>query len=244
MEIAALLAQLDAEGGLLPLAAEHAGWDAPVPACADWTVRDVVVHTGGVHRWAADIVRTRGRSFDTAASDAVGSGPTDGELLDWFRTGHAELVETLRSAPDDLDCATFLPADSPRHFWARRQAHETAIHRADVMAAVNEPVEFPADFAQDGIAEMLLGFARRRREPAAREVTLALAASDGPSWLVRAGGERVAAEQGTDGEADARIAGSSSGLYLWVWNRPSTAVVTGDPSAAELWASTVRVRWG
>ena len=37
----------------------------------------------------------------------------------------------LRSAPADLDCFTFLPAESARHFWARRQAHETAIHRVD-----------------------------------------------------------------------------------------------------------------
>lgn len=242
MDVPALLAQLDAEGPLLASAATRAGWDAAVPACPDWTVRDVVLHTGGVHRWAADIVRTRGRSFDTAAGDAVGSGPADGELLAWFRAGHAELVETLRSAPDDLDCATFLPADSPRHFWARRQAHETAIHRTDVVAAAGEPVEFPAGFAQDGIAEVLFGFAHRRREPAARRVTLALDASDGPSWLVRAGGGRVEVEQGT-GDADARVAGSSSDLYLWVWNRPSAAVVAGDQAAAKLWADTVQVRW-
>jgi len=37
----------------------------------------------------------------------------------------------LASAPPDLDCLTFLAAPSPLAMWARRQAHETAIHRVD-----------------------------------------------------------------------------------------------------------------
>jgi hypothetical protein len=35
----------------------------------------------------------------------------------------------------------------------------------------------------------------------------------------------------------------SSDLYLWLWNRPSGALVDGDHDVARLWAETVRVRW-
>lgn len=35
----------------------------------------------------------------------------------------------LLPAPEDLECFTFLPA-STRLMWTRRQAHESAIHRA------------------------------------------------------------------------------------------------------------------
>ncbi len=52
------IAHLDRDGRALADAAERAGWDVPVPA-TDWAVRELVTHVGGVHRWAADIVRIR-----------------------------------------------------------------------------------------------------------------------------------------------------------------------------------------
>ena len=241
MDVPALIDSLVADGPRLADAAAAAGWDALVPGCPDWTVRDLVVHTGGVHRWAADIVGERRDTFDTAAGDAVGSGPADDGLRDWFTAGHAMLVETLRAAPADLVCPTFLPADSPRHFWARRQAHETAIHRADAEQAAGDRPSFDVGIAQDGIGELLLGFARRRSNAIATPGRLALRASDGPSWLVTFGGEKIeAAAVNEDG--DATVDGTSSDLYLWLWNRPSAARVTGDESVAGLWRG-VRVRW-
>jgi uncharacterized protein (TIGR03083 family) len=246
MDVEALIDRLAADGPSFADAATSAGLDAPVPA-TDWTVRDLVTHVGGIHRWAADIVANCGDSFDTAAGDAVGTGPSDNALIDWFRAGHAALVDTLRAAPADLDCATFLPADSPRHFWARRQAHETAIHRADAQAAAGRPARFDADFAQDGIAELLLGFAARKANAIAQAATIGLRADDGPSWLITLGGERIAAElcSGPNGAieaTDATVSGTSSDLYLWLWNRPGAATVTGDGSVAALWR-TVRVTW-
>jgi uncharacterized protein (TIGR03083 family) len=237
------LDQLSADGPTLADAAERAGWDSPVPGCPDWSVRELVTHVGGVHRWAADIVRNSGQSFDTAAGDAVGSGPGDDELLDWFVAGHAALVQTLRTAPAELDCATFLPAPSPLAFWARRQAHETAIHRADAEAATGERTVFPAPFAQDGIAEVLHGFAARKHNAIATPGTIALVAADGPSWLVTIGGERIVAESPGAVDADATVAGRSSDIYRWLWNRPSAARVEGDAELAALWRS-VRVTWG
>jgi len=240
VSIAALLRQLAADGPLLAAAAERAGWDAPVPS-TDWTVRELVTHVGGVHRWAADIVARSGDAFDTDAGDAVGTGPADAQLLDWFTAGHTALVDTLRAAPDDLQCATFLPAPSARAFWARRQAHETAIHRVDAESAGGPVTAFEADFAQDGISELLQGFAARKRKPL-EAASLALRASDGPSWQITLGADGVRAEQGA-GAADVLVEGSSSELYLWLWNRASAAVVSGDAAVARRWAETVQVRW-
>jgi uncharacterized protein (TIGR03083 family) len=244
MEIPALIAQLAADGSLLSEAAERAGWDAPVPATR-WDVRTLVTHIGGVHRWAADIVTTGSKTGDTAAGQAVGTGPIDAELLEWFQNGHAALVETLRSAPDDLACFTFLPADSALHFWARRQAHETAIHRVDAEGgAAGDVTPFEAAFAQDGIAEILKGFGYRRPNAVSTPGTIGLDAADGPSWLITLGGERIAAVEsehlvGTD----VTVRGLSSDLYRWLWNRPTDAVVDGDEDVAALWTKTVRVRW-
>jgi uncharacterized protein (TIGR03083 family) len=243
MDVSALLAQLAADGPLLIGAAQRAGWDAPVPGTG-WDVRRLVTHIGGVHRWAADIVTTASATGDTAAGRAVGTGPSDDELVEWFQNGHAALVETLRSAPEDLECFTFLPADSARHFWARRQAHETAIHRVDAEAAAGTCTQFDASFAQDGIAEILTGFAHRRSNAIATTATIGLDAGDGPSWLIRLGGERTeAAESEELVGTDVTIRGLSSDLYCWLWNRSSEAVVDGDEKIAALWATNVRVRW-
>jgi len=244
MEITALIDRVESEGQLLIAAAQRAGWAAPVPQL-EWSVRDLVLHTGGIHRWAADIIATCGQGFDTEAAAAVGSGPADDELAEWFVTGHAMLVETLRTAAPDLDCATFLPADSPLHFWSRRQAHETAIHRVDAEGAAGGDVTpFDAAFAQDGIGEIVRGFGARKRKEPDRAAVLGLDALDAASWLLTFGGERIQAVESADpSSADAVVRGSSSQLYRWLWNRPSDAVVDGDISVAQLWADAVRVRW-
>lgn len=243
MDVPALIAHLAADGRPLIDAAQRAGWDAPVPATA-WSVRQLVTHVGGIHRWAADIVGTCSATSDTAAGREVGRGPADDELAEWFLAGHAALVDTLSSAPPDLDCFTFLPADSPRHFWARRQAHETAVHRVDAEGAAGEVTPIDAAFAQDGIAEMLNGFARRRRTEPPPAATIGLDAGDGPSWLITLGGERIESAPTDDlGDATTTVRGTSSDLDLWLWNRPSGAIVDGDQALAALWAQTVCVRW-
>lgn len=242
MEIAEYVAHLEEDGSRLAEAADRAGWDATVPEL-QWDVRALVTHTGGVHRWAADIVATASSTTDTELGRAVGQGPEDDALLDWFTAGHAALVATLRAAPADLQCATFLAAPSPLAFWARRQAHETAIHRADAEGAAGAVTPFDTLFAQDGIGELLRGFAARKSHAIARTAMVSLNSTDGPSWLVTLGGERITAEEGGDTDSDLTVGGTSSDIYLWLWNRPSGVTLEGDATLADDWANSVRVRW-
>ena len=243
MDTTTLIDHLAGQGVALADAAARAGWDAPVPR-SDWDVRQLVTHIGGVHRWAADVVRTASPTLDLDSAALVGSGPPDDELLDWFSSGHAELVVTLGAAPADLAAATFLPADSPLHFWSRRQAHETAIHRADAAGAAGAVATFEAAFAQDGIAEVLHGFARRRSSAIAEAGAIGLAASDGPSWSIELGGERIEAVADVEvAGSDVVVGGRSSDLYLWLWNRPADVELRGDQDLAALWAQHVRVTW-
>ena len=53
---------------------------------------------------------------------------------------------------------TFLPAPSPLAMWARRQAHETSIHRCYAESATGATTGFDPTFAADGIDELLYGF--------------------------------------------------------------------------------------
>jgi len=135
-------------------------------------------------------------------------------------------VSVLAAADPAVRCWTFLPAPSPLAFWARRQAHETAIHRADAQlaaAAAGSGADldpFPAGLAADGVDELLMGFGGRNPGSLSDAPgVLVISAEDGAAadeWTVvmgpRAGvsrgpGPAAASAAGAAGPADAGAAG-------------------------------------
>ncbi len=208
MQIADHIACLRAEGNLLARAAERAGLDAPVPACPGWRIRDLLAHLGFVHRWAAAYVAEQRTDMtrEPGEEEIAALAPADASLAGWFREGHAALVSVLSAADPATRCWTFLAASSPLAFWARRQAHETAIHRVDAQLAVAaagpgaELDPFPAGLAADGIDELLTGFAARRPQSLAdAPARLVIRAEDGaatPCWTVRMGSQQAGVSRG------------------------------------------------
>ncbi|HUH06582.1 MAG TPA: maleylpyruvate isomerase family mycothiol-dependent enzyme [Egibacteraceae bacterium] len=249
MEVAQHIAALRRDGEGLADAVERAGLDAAVPTCPGWSVRDLVRHVGGVHRWATGYVaEQRTEMWDADLDEIVGAWPQDAELLQWFREGHAALAAALDDADPALVCWTFLTAPSPLAMWARRQAHETAIHRVDAERAAGVTPSFPPDFAADGIDELLTCFitrrgSRLRSEPA---VTLRVRCEPaGGDWLVHIGADGVQTAPGSDGDADCEVRGAASHLYLTLWNRqpPDDLAVSGDANELALFLDRVRIRW-
>ncbi|GGU49119.1 maleylpyruvate isomerase family mycothiol-dependent enzyme [Streptomyces daghestanicus] len=240
METAEFIETLDREGRLMAAAAERAGSDADVPGCPGWRVRDLVGHTGAVHRWAASFVA----EGHTAPRPIADPPDLDGTALtDWFRAGHRHLVDTLAAAAPDVDCWHFLPAPAPLAFWARRQAHETAVHRFDAeSAAAGTPSDVGTEFAADGIDELLRGMHARERSRVRSEKprVLRVRATDVPDavWTVRLSGEPPVTERGATADAECEIAGPAGALYLALWNRRPLPEVTGDASLADLWRRT------
>ncbi|HEY6744429.1 MAG TPA: maleylpyruvate isomerase family mycothiol-dependent enzyme [Mycobacteriales bacterium] len=245
MEISEHLAALTAEGELLARAAERADHEAAVPGCPAWRVGDVVRHTGQVHRWAAAAVRT-GSSNAAVYPDDDGAGLTGADLVDWFRAGHAALVATLAAADPGVKAFTFLPAPSPLAFWARRQTHETGIHRADVESGSGPITPFGVAEAVDGVDELLGGFAARpSKKPAGGPGrTLGVLPTDADAgWLVRLGTPPERDPAAAAG-ADCVLRGTASDLHLLLWNRPAGPVdASGDPAVLADWRKQVRVRW-
>ncbi|MEU8956424.1 maleylpyruvate isomerase family mycothiol-dependent enzyme [Streptomyces sp. NPDC048518] len=259
MDIFRHIQVVEREGELLARAAAEAGSDAKVPTCPDWQVRDLLQHTGMVHRWAAAFIRERRTAYRLG-----GELPDlDGDaLVEWFREGHAALVDTLRSAPPDVQCWAFLPAPSPLAFWARRQANETTIHRVDAESARGGQLSaIDAEFAVDGIEELLLGLHARKksRVRSAAPRVLRVRATDvpdasgasgpsgpsGPSDAPDSSGERIwtvrlsdgppVTERGATAAADGEVSGPAARLYPALWNRLPFPQVTGDHTLAELW---------
>lgn len=240
---------LETAGRALAVAAGEAGPDAEVPTCPGWRVRDLLRHTAMVHRWATDLVVHARTTYQPDAGETSLDGQ---ELLACFREGHAGLVAALRAAPESLECWTFLPAPSPLAFWARRQAHETTVHRADAesaLAAGPRPVE-PL-VAVDGIDELLIRFHGRSRSRVrmAEPRTLRVRATDtGDVWTVRLSAtEPPRTERGgrASGPVDTELVGAADRLYLVLWNRlPVDAVtLTGDEELARVWRETSGITW-
>ncbi|MGW2177685.1 maleylpyruvate isomerase family mycothiol-dependent enzyme [Streptomyces sp. NPDC001732] len=256
MKITDHIRLLSAEGTSLADAARRAGTDAPVPTCPDWRVRDLLRHTGMVHRWATAFVAEGHTSYHPDGGEPDLDGP---ELLDWFREGHDLLVDALEAAPAGLECWTFLPAPSPVAFWARRQAHETTIHRVDAESARGgrlSPVG--ADHAVDGIDELLLGMHRRPKSRVRTDTpcSLRIRATDTDAvWTVRLSAQPPRTERteqtgriggvAQEGPVDCELSASAENLYLTLWNRlPLTAVtVTGDPEPARIWRENSGITW-
>lgn len=248
VDLASWIGSIELQSLELARDVERAGWDLEVPTCPSWQVRDLVRHQGFVHRWAlAHVAEARERAMGKDEEALLmASPPPDPLLLGWFQEGSAQLVQALRQAPPSLSCWAFLPAPSPLSFWARRQAHETEIHRADAAAALGEVAAFAPPLAADGVEELLFGFGRRFRFPGATAQLLRLEAADGPwRWTLRLGPERLQAERGASGECDCSLRATASQLYLLLWNRLAADAleVRGDAAPLVAWRERGRVTW-
>jgi uncharacterized protein (TIGR03083 family) len=248
MEIAEHIARLEEEGELFGEAAAVAGLEAAVPTCPGWQVRDLVQHLGGVHRWATSCVVTGNPNPSRVKEDAqYFAAIGDGELLTAYGSAHAALVEALAGAPSDLACWTFLAAPTPLAFWARRQAHETTIHRVDAQLATGLDGGCAPGFAADGIDELLNGFFGRARGHLVCDPPVALAIrtiDTGDAWTIRIEPERRVVTPGA-GDADCTVSGTAADLYLLLWNRrkPDEGYsVEGNRRVMDLWRAKAVIR--
>jgi len=253
MEISDHIGALAAQGPMLTDAAHRAGPDAPVPSCPGWTVRDLLAHTGAVHRWARAQLRAGAGDEPLTPERRRGEfpAPADPDLTGWYLDGHRALVEALTHyaghAPD-LEAFTFLPgAPSALAFWARRQAHEAAVHRVDAELAAGGPATpLPPDFAADGVDELLNGFfARPGRFTTPVPRSIALQATDARcAHRVELTPDGARTAPGA-GPADLRLTAPAHDLYLVLWNRadPRPAWIDGDAGALQAWREAARVVW-
>jgi uncharacterized protein (TIGR03083 family) len=241
-----LLAEVTGSTGTLAGIAVTADPATQVPTCPDWTLRQLITHVGRAHRWATAIVATQ------AAEPIAFRDVPDGRLPDdpagrpaWLRDGAARLAEAVTAGGGTV--WTHL-GPGPASYWARRMAHETAVHRADGQCAVGTRPEIDPVIAADGIAEWL-GFLRAgqageqsgRPAPVPEGKTVHFHATDvddGGEWLIHGGPGGVSVAAG-HGRGDMALRGPASAVFLVLMRRlapddPAVEII-GDRSLLDGW---------
>jgi uncharacterized protein (TIGR03083 family) len=128
--------------------------ERPVPTCPGWTFRQLATHLGRGHRWAAQIVATRATAPIPLREVADGKLPEDpAQHAPWLNAGAGQVIDAVTAAGSDL--AWTFNGMRPATFWARRRAHEAAVHLADAQLAAGRAVDLAPDAAADGIDEWL-----------------------------------------------------------------------------------------
>ncbi|WP_029432435.1 maleylpyruvate isomerase family mycothiol-dependent enzyme [Blastococcus sp. URHD0036] len=223
----------------------------PVPTCPGWTIAALVEHlAGGQRRVAATVAGRAPEPPDDASSRT--QEPTPAELDAELGDSCAALVTALRAAGPDAAVQTpFGPRTAA--FYARRRAHETAVHRADATLAAGLPYELEADVAVDALDEWLeLGSlpVMLERSPGRRALlgpgrTVHLHATDTPAdldaeWVVDLTGDVPSWRRAHEKSAVA-VRGPVTGLLLLVYGRQgveeSGAEVFGDRDLLDAWVA-------
>jgi uncharacterized protein (TIGR03083 family) len=215
-----------------------AGLDVPVPWVPEWRARDLIGHLAAVHRWATYILRAG--TTEQPPPEARQTPPADDSLLEWYDTGLAELVATLRSTPPDAPAWHMSPAAGKvAASWSRRQAHELVVHRMDLEIAAGVP-HAPVDpeLAADGVDELLSIVVPRwaHTEPlATADATVAVTCTaTARTWSVAVVRGAVSVVRDRSGTEDAHVRADATQLLLHLWGRPADVTVDGDPAAEAL----------
>lgn len=243
-----LYAEIDASTASLAALVDCTDPALPIPACPDWTLRQLATHVGRVHRWATEIVATRSAEFIEFRSVPDGKLPVDAaERGRWLTAGAARLLEALRAAGDDPVWAfgQLIPA----RFWARRMAHETLVHCADAQLAAGDEVDIPAELAADAIDEWLTTMSGPRAgqpDPRASALpagaALCVHATDpepgGAQWLIQHAPDGVRVLPG-QASGDTVLAGRAADVLLVLLRRipaaGGTVRVSGDTALLDRW---------
>jgi len=191
----------------------------PVTSCGDWTVRDLVLHLGEVHHWAA------------AQARRVPTTPlaTSSDLATFYATSADELLATLRTLDPYAPAWLLDDEPGPVRFWHRRQLHETLIHLWDLRTAAGLPLDVAPAIWADAVDEVVTVMQPRqerlgRMESLTCAVALEAKVAD-RAWQLGAGEPAVV------------VLGTADALALLLWGRKyaddSALSILGDRPALD-----------
>ncbi|MGY5078795.1 maleylpyruvate isomerase family mycothiol-dependent enzyme [Streptomyces nigrescens] len=230
-------------------ALDGADLSVPVPGCPEWTLRDLVQHTGSVQRLFSVLLRRLVQEPPRSREVELDLPTAEDGWADWLSASAAEAADAFAATDPDAPMWAW-GVDQHARFWMRRMLFETLVHRTDAERAVGRrPVIDPA-LATDGVDEFLanLPFATSFAPHVARlrgkDETLRFRCTDTDGdWLVRLRPDGFVAEPRTGDaaaeSADAGVRGTAADLLLLVYGRldrgADTVETTGDEELLTRW---------
>ncbi len=218
---------------------------ARVPTCPDWTVEDLAVHIGTIHRWAMNMVKVLTPKRLSSAKMDLGMPDDPSKLAAWIGAGAEPLVETLRAAEHDAPMWAW-GSDPYARFWPRRIVHESTVHRADAEFTAGIDPAIDRTVAVDGVDEFLDNlpyaayFAPRVKELTGTGARIAFRARDANVvWTMVLGSDGFTWDH-TEAGADASIEAESGDLLLLIYGRRKREngdrfAISGDISLLDFW---------
>jgi uncharacterized protein (TIGR03083 family) len=202
-------------------AARDTPMDTIVPSCPEWTLHDLVGHLGSHHRWVAGNLD---RPPDGEMFDDFVHAPEDAPA-EWLQRGAETLAAKLAAMDPSTPCWTWVPFDHSIGFWARRTAHETAMHRWDAQHAAGTEEAIEDDLAVDGIDEYLGLIPCFPGRTFGERGSIHLHSTDtAGEWLVRVDGDDMHVTR-EHAKGDVAVRGAASDLLLVLYGRQPTDAV-------------------
>ncbi|MFG2004682.1 maleylpyruvate isomerase family mycothiol-dependent enzyme [Spirillospora sp. NPDC048911] len=232
-----------------------------IPSCPGWSMADLVLHLGGVHRYLSHVIEGRLQkppdpsdlSLLSLPADVRGwprperaphHGPVPEGLIDWFAEGAAVLESLLATSDPDTAVWTW-STEQTVGFWQRMQSIEAAVHRWDAENAIGTAQPIDAAPAADAVRQTFEVMAPARRAwtqaPPGSGESYRFRQTDGPTDLrVRFEAANIHIDQDT-GPCDVELTGTASDLMLFLWQRlPADQLeVDGDPQLPDRYFTLV-----
>jgi uncharacterized protein (TIGR03083 family) len=163
----------------------------------------------------------------------------------WLNAGADRVIEAVTAAGSDL--VWTLAGIGPASFWARRRAHEAAVHLADAQLAAGRDVDLAPEIAADGVDEWLAriaaGAGGTAEDLRGDGQSLHFHATDpglsgAGEWLVTRAPSGVTVEHG-HGKADVAVRGPAASLLLVLTRR----LPPSDPGVEILGEQALLIHW-
>ncbi|RZU54542.1 uncharacterized protein (TIGR03083 family) [Krasilnikovia cinnamomea] len=237
---------IDRETHRLVRATTGAAPATPVPGCPDWTLADLLRHTGNLQRWFTVLLRDLAQQRP-ARPEIDPDLPADpARYPHWLAEGAAAADQVLRDTDPDAPMWAWGP-DHHARFWARRMLLETLVHRVDAEQALGLPAEIDPVLAADGVDEFLTNLPYAT--PFAPHVAGLRGADDvirfecadlDRQWAVRLRPDGFGLDPDA-GTAHATVRAGAAELLLFVYGRPgSGASRHGDAALLDRWCANSR----
>lgn len=222
------------------LAAARTDLDAPVPTCGDWQLADLLAHVTGVFTWVSAILLDRAPDRPLRMEE-----PTPAEPAGAFENALEELIGVLGDADAETPAWNWSGDNLTASFWARRMAHEVAVHRFDAQRAQGVAQPIDPELATDGLDELVdlivPRVAKRRTGGTPPDGTYLFCATDEGEWPLRVeDGALSRLELARD--PDVTVRGTASALLLAAYGRVpwSSLEVDGDATLLDGWSAGFR----